>query len=214
MTYDTIRQRAARDHLDIFGAFHTAPEDGCTPGTMILLSPLEPGFWTHVSCAPEFSDGAPDPIDRWSSRVVGALAETLGGSAHFPFGGPPYAPFIAWAKRTGRAWASPVGMLVHDTAGLMISLRGAVLVPERIDLPPAPAVSPCEGCAKPCLTACPVGALGPQPYDVPACHAYLETPAGAACMSQGCQVRRACPVSDHFGRDPAQSAHHMRHFHR
>lgn len=214
MTLAPIQTLAAPHFLDIFGAFHATDADGCAPGTMVLLSPLEPGFWAHVTAEPEFSDGQPDPVDRWSSRVIGALADTLGGTALFPFGGPPYAPFISWATRTGRAWPSPVGMLVHDTAGLMISIRGAVLLPALLNLPPTPPVSPCTGCAQPCLTACPVGALGPRPYDVPACHAHLDSPEGGDCLAGGCQVRRACPVSQRFARDPAQTAHHMRHFHK
>lgn len=209
---DTIRDQAADHHLDIFGAFHADEADGCAPGTMILLSPLEPGFWDHLRSTPDFS--GPDPVDTWSRRVIGALAEAAGGEAHFPFGGPPYAPFIRWATRTGRAWPSPVGMLVHETAGLMISLRGAIWLPAFLDLPPVPVASPCETCAQPCLTACPVDALGAHPYDVPACHAYLDTPEGADCLTGGCHVRRACPVSQSFGRDAAQSAHYMRYFHR
>jgi ferredoxin len=212
MNLAAIHALAAPHFLDIFGAFHATPDDGCAPGTMVLLSPLEPGFWAHLRSQPEFS--GPDPIDRWSTRVVGGLADTLGGSAFYPFGGPPYAPFIRWAERTGRAWPSPVGMLVHDRAGMMISLRGAVLLPELLDLPQPPASSPCTGCARPCLTACPVGALGPQPYDVPACHAHLDGPEGTDCLTGGCLVRRACPISQRFGRDPAQTAHHMRHFHK
>jgi len=207
-----IQALAAPHFLDIFGAFHATSEDGCAPGTLVLLSPQEPGFWPHITAEPEFADAAADPIDRWSTRVIGALADTLGGTALFPFGGPPYTPFIRWAERTGRAWPSPVGMLVHDTAGLMISIRGAVLVSNLLDLP-APSTNPCIGCARPCLTACPVGALGPQPYDVPACHVHLDSREGLDCLTEGCLVRRACPVSQRFGRDPAQTAHHMRHFH-
>lgn len=212
MDLAAIQALAAPHFLDVFGAFHATEEDGCPPGTMVLLSPLEPGFWAHLQAQPEFA--GPNPLDRWSERVIGALADRLGGTAHYPFGGPPYAPFISWAKRTGRAWPSPVGMLVHDTAGMMISIRGAILLPEALALPTPPARSPCETCAQPCLTACPVGALGQRPYDVPACHAYLDSPEGADCMSGGCRVRRACPVSQRHGRDPAQTAHHMRHFHR
>lgn len=211
-TVQAIRDKAAEHHLDIFGAFHAGAGDGCDPGTMILLSPLEPGFWDHLRGTPDFT--GPDPVDTWSTRVIGALAETFGGVAHFPFGGPPYAPFIRWATRTGRAWPSPVGMLVHDTAGLMISLRGAIWLPDLLNLPPVSTRSPCETCAQPCLTACPVGALGPQPYDVPACHGFLDRPEGADCLTGGCRVRRVCPVSQRFGRDPAQSAHHMRFFHK
>ena len=133
MDLAAIQALAAPHFLEIFGAFHATPEDDCPPGTMVLLAPLEPGFWGHVTGEPEFIDGAPDPLDRWSSRVIGALGSQTGGSTHFPFGGPPYAPFIRWATRTGRAWPAPVGMLVHDTAGLMISIRGAILLPDLLE---------------------------------------------------------------------------------
>lgn len=215
-TPEAVAEAAARHRLAVMGALHLTPEDGLPEGfgTLALLGPMEPGFWAHVSAEPEFSDGAPDPLDRWSRRVIGGLACKLGGKARFPFGGPPYAPFIGWALRSGRAWASPVGLLVHDGAGLMVSYRGAVALRGRLDLPPTPA-KPCDSCAeKPCLTACPVGALGPSgAYDLGACHAFLETLPGADCMERGCAVRRACPVSQGYGRVSAQSAHHMRHFH-
>lgn len=214
MNLAAIQALAAPHFLDIFGAFHATQDDGCAPGTMVLLSPLEPGFWAHVTTEPEFKDGTPHALDRWSKRVVTSLATQTGGTSHFPFGGPPYAPFIRWAERTGRAWPSPVGMLVHDTAGMMISIRGAILLPGLLDLPEPSAASPCISCAQPCLTECPVGALGPRPYNVPACHDYLDSPDGENCLNRGCLVRRACPVSQSFGRDPAQTAHHMRYFHK
>ncbi len=117
------------------------------------------------------------------------------------------------ALRTGRIWESPVRLLVHDRAGLMVSFRGALALRERLALPPAPA-RPCDSCPdRPCLTACPVGALGAEGYDVPACRGFLDTPAGADCMARGCAVRGACPVSASHGRLDAQSAFHMRQFH-
>jgi epoxyqueuosine reductase len=67
--------------------------------------------------SPNSPTAGPDPIDRWSRRVIGHMACDLGAKALFPFGGPPWHPFIAWAKRSGRAWESPVGFLVHDRAG-------------------------------------------------------------------------------------------------
>ena len=215
MTYDDIRRRAAGEGLTIFGGFLPEPADACPDGTatMLLFAPEEPGFWPRVTATPEFQDEAPDPLDRWSTRVIGALAETAGGRALFPFGGPPYLPFIAWATRTGRAWPSPVGMLVHDRAGLMISIRGAIALPYSIDLP-ATGPRPCETCAAPCRSACPVDALGPDGYDVAACHAYLDTAPGRDCMELGCKARRACPLSAASGRGPTQSAYHMRQFHK
>ncbi|NBR88334.1 MAG: hypothetical protein EBS68_00235 [Rhodobacteraceae bacterium] len=69
----------------------------------------------------------------------------------------------------------------------------------------------CPTCAQPCTTACPIGALTPAGYDVPRCRAYIATPEGAPCLTQGCAVRRACPVS--AGRRlPEQSAWHMEQF--
>ena len=207
---------AADCRLMVAGAFHPGDGDGLPDGTgtLVLLAPAEPGFWDHVTQQPEWADGAPDPLDRWSRRTVGALAGALGGTAYFPFGGPPYQPFYQWALRSGRAWASPVTLLVHDVAGLMISYRGAIGLHQRLPLP-GPAANPCLACpGRPCLDACPPAALTAAGYDVPSCHAFLDTPAGIDCLSAGCGVRRACPVSQAYGRLPAQSAYHMRLFHR
>lgn len=215
MTLPALQAAAAVQHLFVSGAFHPGPDDGLDGyGTLILLSPYESGFWAHVTTAPEFGDEAPDPLDRWSRRVIGALACDLGGKARFPFGGPPYQPFFRWALRSGRAWASPVHLLVHDRMGLWASYRGAIALRERLPLDPVPARSPCDGCARPCLTACPAGALSGAGYDVPACHRFLDGASGKDCLSLGCVTRRACPVSTGYGRLARQSEWHMRQFHR
>ncbi len=172
--------------------------------------------WWDVFCdSPEASDGAPDPVDRWSKRVLGALAADAGARAVFPSDGPPYAPFIAWALATGRFWQSPTGMMIHDTAGLMISIRGALEFATPFAAGPD-LRSPCSDCGdRPCITACPVAALSETAaYDVPACKAFLDTAAGVDCMGAGCLVRRACPVSQAFDRPAAQSAFHMAAFHK
>lgn len=207
-----VEAAAARHHLAVFGGFHPDPAERLG-ATLLMLGPAEPGFWPHVTAEPEFADGAPDPLDRWSARTVGGLAGTFGGSAHFPFGAPPHRPFYAWALRTGRAWASPVTLLVHDVAGLLVSYRGALALPDRLELP-APPPRPCDGCARPCLAACPADALTGAGYDVAACRGFLDTGPGALCLTQGCRVRCACPVSQGYARLPEQSAYHMRLFHR
>lgn len=209
-----IAARLAEHRLAVMGGFHPAPEDGAPPGTqtLLLVGPAEPGFWAHLTVQAEWLDGAPDPVDRWSRRILGRLACDLGAKAVFPFGGPPFAPFQRWAKATGRAWESPVRLLVHDVAGLMVSYRGALALKARLDLP-ATGPRPCDSCAAPCLTACPAGALTGAGYDVPACHAHLDRD-GQACLSGGCLVRRACPLSASYGRVAEQSAYHMRQFHR
>lgn len=213
MSLDNIAKRAKADHLAVLGAFHTdADDEALGQGTLVLLGPDEPGFWAHVTQQPEFANGA-DPLDRWSQRVISQLAHTLGGTPYFPFG-TPARPFISWALRSQSAWVSPAQLLVHAQAGLFVSYRGAILVPDELALAPPPA-KPCDTCKdKPCLTACPTRALTAQGYDLPACHAYLDSPEGHSCMSQGCAVRRACPLAQTYARVEAQSAFHMAQFHK
>ncbi len=212
MILDQLASFAAAECLDLFGLCHTVPEDNLGEGTLALLGPKEPGFWSHVQNAPEFQDAASEPLDRWSARVITAMADALGATPMLPFG-TPARPFIGWAIRSGSAWSSPVGLLVHERAGLMVSYRGAVLLPEKLPLPAAPD-TPCDTCVdQPCLSACPVNALSGSGYDIPACKAFLDQPEGTSCLSQGCEVRRVCPVSQGYPRDPAQSAFHMASFH-
>ncbi|KZY29390.1 ferredoxin, partial [Roseovarius sp. HI0049] len=189
MTLAGIETAAAERQLSVMGVVQRGLPEGVA--SLVLLGPQEPGFWPAFTATPEYRDGAPDPLDRWSHRVITDMAETLSATPFFPFGGPPYQPFIAWAKASGRAHPSPVGLLVHDTAGLMISYRGALGFAHRIDAP-APPPSPCETCeTRPCLTACPVDAFAGGSYDIAACKADLDRPANN-CMARGCSVRRAC----------------------
>lgn len=212
MTYEAVEKAALAHHLAIFGGFHPTPAHGLaeTVKTMLLFGPSEPGFWAEFTATPEYRDSNADPMDRWSARILGNLANDLNARAHFPFGGPPYRPFITWALATGRAHPSPVSLLVHDIAGLFVSYRGALAFDHVIDLPTATA-RPCDTCSdQPCKTACPVDALGAQ-YDVAACKADLER-TDNTCMKRGCAARRACPISQTYGRVAEQSAFHMEHF--
>ncbi len=208
-------QTACRDAgLDVVAAFHPKPADlppeGCQ--TLILLGPLEPGFWARIADSADFS--APDPVDHWSTRVITALASQLEATPLFPFGGPPYQPFIRWALASGHVWSSPVSLLVHSRAGLMVSFRGALSFKHHLDLPASP-TSPCPDCAdKPCLSSCPTNALTSEGYNLTACHGWLDRDVGKPCLTGGCLVRRACPISQSYGRLKEQSAHHMRAFHK
>ncbi|WP_241524136.1 ferredoxin [Oceaniglobus indicus] len=216
MTLGEVERALAPHRLAVMGAA-TADHAGDLPdgvATLVMIGPAAADFWAHVTAQPEFHDTRPDPLDRWSTRVLNGVAADMGAAALFPFGGPPWHPFIGWALATGRAWVSPVGLLVHDTAGLFVSYRGALGFARRFDLP-ATGESPCATCAtQPCRNACPVYALTPDGYDVPVCRAYLNRPQGRDCMDNGCAVRRACPVSATARRTATQSAFHMQAFSR
>ncbi len=208
-----LEKRLEPHFLTLLGGFNPDPGEAGFPkgtATVLLLGPKEPGYWPHLTSQPEW-DGRPDPVDRWSRRVIGRLACAIGAKALFPFTGPPWHPFFAWALRSGRVWESPVRLLVHVDQGLMVSFRGALALKERFDVPPA--TRPCDSCAAPCLAACPAGALGAAGYDVPRCHAWLDHSAGADCLGSGCITRRACPASAGYARLSGHSGYHMSQFH-
>ena len=164
--------------------------------------------------SPEAADGADHPLDRWSRRVIEALARELGAKAFFPFGGPPFWPFQQWARRAEPVHPSPIGLLIHPRYGLWHSYRGALGLSEAIAVPePAALPSPCESCSgRWCLSACPVGAFSGVGYDVAACVGHLKSAAGADCMEAGCRARRACPVGAEHAYGAEQANFTMRAF--
>ncbi len=160
-------------------------------GTVVLVGNAGPAMWEAF--APHI-DVEPNPLDRWTKRVVDPIAEEFGARAVYPFG-EPRRPFQRWALRAETLYSSPLGILIHPEYGLWHAWRAALLFAERLDLPPrSDAPSPCESCAeKPCLSACPVGAFTGSAYDVPACAAHIAKPE-ADCLAVGCHARNACPV--------------------
>ena len=140
-----IAAKTAAHGLEPLGAFLATPQDRVPDGyrALVMLGPAT-NFWPHFSASAEAQDGQPDPLDRWSSRVIGGLARELGAEPLFPFGGPPYHPFLDWAKRTGTTWSSPVGLLVHDRKGLFVSFRGALAFSEDLGLSTPATEQPCN----------------------------------------------------------------------
>lgn len=217
-----IEHSLAAHGLHLVGGFHPTEEDGLPPladgqtaGTLLVVGNAGSGIWQHLRTAPEMR--GPDPLDRWTRRVVDGIARTHGMDTLYPFGGPPWHPFQRWAQRADPALhPSPLGLLIHPAYGLWWALRAALLLPERIGLPERPAAaSPCASCAgRPCLTACPVGAFRPEGYAVADCRAYLHTLSGQPCVVKGCAARRACPVGRSFAYAQPHGQFHMMAFRR
>jgi hypothetical protein len=216
MDIGAIRESVAASGLAWRGAFHPGAGDLAPPGTgtLVLVGFIGRHEWPAFSGSAEASDGMPDPLDRWSRRVVGALADELGAAALFPFGGPPYLPFQRWAMKAEPVRPSPLGILIHPDWGLWHAYRGALAFAERVDLPePDMRPGPCDTClGKPCLGACPVNAFTAASFDVPACVSHISTPAGADCIITGCRARLACPVGPQYRHVPAQAEFHQRAF--
>ncbi len=205
------RGLAVRGAFALEDADREAGLDGLS--AIVLVGAAGARGWDAFAAAPEARDGLADPLDRWSRRVIDALAAELGAMPLYPFGGPPHWPFQRWAMRAESVFASPLGLLIHPVYGLWHSYRGALAFTQPIASSPPPSDSPCEACAaRPCLTACPVGAFAADGYAVETCAAHLRRPAGRPCMDAGCLARRACPVGAEFAHGPAQAGFHMRAF--
>ena len=161
-----------------------------------------------------FASGRPtgrNPLDDWTKRVLMPIAERCGARAAFPSDGPPWLPFQRWAMRAEKVRASPLGVLIHPEFGLWHAYRAAFVFGQALDLPPVPSYAhPCDTCAeKPCLSACPVGAVAADGYAVDNCAPHVASQEGQACRSIGCLARRACPIGKAYLYPDRAMAFHM-----
>ena len=157
-----------------------------------------------------------DPLDRFSQRAIGELADGLGAEALFPFSGPPWLPFQAWASRAEQVAPTPLGLLMHAEHGLWHGYRGALVFAHALaGLPQRPPWrSPCLECAEtPCLSACPVDAFDGTGFAPGACAEQLARDA-EPCLDAGCLARAACPVAPAAHYPRAQRRFHMQAFQR
>jgi len=199
------------------GGFHAreddqvpAPPTGSGARTLLLVGNAGSSMWPAFTAAPEYADGRPDPLDRWSERVISELAGVMGARTVFPFEGPPYHPFQRWAGRAEPVSPSPMGTLIHPRLGTWHAYRGALVVAGHLPgLPSAGGeASPCLTCAdQPCLNTCPAAAFRPDGFDVAACAGHLSGPND--CLTQGCLARNACPAGKPFQYVREQHAFHL-----
>lgn len=219
-TYTQLNLAARAVGLACRGGFHPQQDDGvplvqkAPARTVVLLGFTGREQWSSFATSTEFNDGLPHPLDRWSQRAVSTLAQQFGAASLYPFTGPPWWPFQRWAKRAERLYESPLGILMHPDYGLWHSYRGALLLQDEIDVPPMRNwPNPCESCrTRPCLSACPAGALAGGRYAAAPCREHLLADHLTACSSSGCLARCACPVAAEHRYSSAQASFHVQAF--
>jgi len=218
-----IEQAAAVYGLVVRGGFRVdggdaVPllSDGKQANTLILFGNAGSSIWSVFSQSEEFADGKDDPLNRWSERVGRSLAASWGGDALFPFGEPPYQPFLKWGRKSEQLRSSKLGMLMHAEYGLWHAYRFALALPQTLDVARLQATSEghhCDTCgSKPCLSGCPVDAFDGENYDVEKCFHYLDDHPRAQCHRSGCQARVACPEGRDYRYLPDHAAFHMAKF--
>ena len=181
---------------------------------LILIGNAGAAMWRAFA---PFIDGDPNPLDRWTRRIVDPVADWLGARAVYPFDDPP-PPIQRWAMQAERLRPSPLGILIHPQYGLWHAYRAVLVFHDGVEsehealqsTPEETPAHPCDSCIeKPCLKTCPVGAFSTAVYDLSACAPYLAGIEGGSCTSGGCQARNACPVGREWRYTEAQIAFHM-----
>jgi hypothetical protein len=195
------------------GAFHPEPgeldaaipawrnrEPSCCSGSRAATQ------WSAFQDSSEAQDGLPHPLDRWSQRVIGALASELGAADFYPSGSPSSPlPFQRLARRCEPVHPSPIGLLIHETYGLWHAYRGGLCLRERIALPPCPAarlaLRALRGSALPLSLS--GAAFQNGSFDLDACVSHVLSAAGTGLPGQRLPRAARLPV----GRSSATRRH-------
>ena len=133
-----IRQVLAERGLHLRGGWLPDPDvdrlpllpGGGSAGVVWMVGVVGSEHWSNFSASPFFTDGLPDPLDRWSQAIGDELAARWGGRALYPFTGPPYWPFQQWATRSEPLQNSPLMLRIHPSYGLWHAYRFALVLPD------------------------------------------------------------------------------------
>jgi ferredoxin-like protein FixX len=218
-----INHLAQSHGLVVRGGFTVEEDDrvpeiqpGVAASELVLFGNAGSSLWEKFSASAEYSDGLEDPLNRWSERIGKQIAREVSGLALFPFGGPPYQPFIRWASKAESLNSSKLGILIHPRYGLWHAYRFAVALPEPESFLPTEETTRvaetdiCEKCIEqPCLKTCPVDAFTVSGYKVAACYGFLTDNPQSDCRKTTCQARLSCPEGKNFHYQQQHAQFHM-----
>lgn len=213
-----LREALARHGLRVRGGFAT--EGGLDEAvftvapwarSLIMVGNVGSELWDKSGAEIAAMAGL-DPLDQWTRQTIDPIARSIGGTALYPFDGPPYWPFQRWAERAEGVRSSPLGIQIHPEYGLWHAYRAAILLRTAFGQPLAEQAHPCDSCVgRPCLTRCPVSAFSPDGYDVELCvnHVVAMQHEGGSCADVGCLARLACPVGARWRYRADHASFHM-----
>lgn len=137
-----------------------------------------------------------DPVDHYSAALTRRFIRDYLDDAptHWLYPDTPYLiPLQQLGEWANWAHPSPLGLGISPVYGVWFAYRAAFLI--DADLPllrHSLAPSPCDSCLdKPCVTACPAGAVRMASFDVMGCARHRLRPE-SSCADR-CLARMACP---------------------
>ncbi len=173
---------------------------------LILFGHAGRQLWECVQTA---GIGGDDPIDDYSVHTVERwFAEQVPGHrCRIIFPGEQAIGLQALGELAGWHQPSPIMVGVDKDWGSWYAYRAVALADTHfVASSPLANRSPCPTCsARPCVKACPAGALADGRFDLEACSRY-RLQAGSPC-ALGCLARQACPAGAEHRYRPEQIAH-------
>lgn len=156
------------------------------------------------------------PMDQFVTECIAAWMEgpLYGHAWRQVFPGPQAVGLQRLGSLAGWHHPSPFWVGVHQDWGSWFAYRAVVLADTDLPLTPQrESPSPCDSCAdKPCITACPAGALASAQtgaWQLRTCLDYRKQE-NSACQDR-CLARNACPVGAAQRYDDAQIRYHYLH---
>jgi hypothetical protein len=186
-----------------------------------LVAPLEPApherqliLFGHAGrrlweCVQAEGIHSAHPIDEYSVRTVErwqALALPQARSRRV-FPGTQRIGLQRLGAIAGWHRAAPFMVGIDSVWGSWFAYRVAILTDTALPASnPIDNGYPCDNCVdKPCITACPAGALASGSFNLTACNAGRLTPESTCALS--CLARSACPVGAQHRYDDSQIRH-------
>lgn len=229
ITPEFFSEFLSRFGLTSFGVFEFSEDlfrtadDAELGQSAILIGNVGSEMWYPFVQSAEYADSRPDPMNRWTSRIINELAAATNSKALYPFD-KPYWPFQKFAGKALNVQPSPMGILIHREYGLWHAFRAVLVFDEpaevlrlQISVPSETGVQdhPCDTCLdKPCLSSCPVGAIDDNGLNPTNCFSHLKTGSDPDCMKIGCEARNACPVGAANRYCAEQIQFHMKHYYK
>jgi len=152
---------------------------------------------------------ADHPIDTFSTQAVCRWLDSLSGGGERLVLYPGEAPVGLQRLGALAGWHHPSPFMVgiQPQWGTWFAYRVVVLANTALaPTSPLQTRSPCTSCTdRPCVSACPAGAMADGRFSLDACLAWRRA-SGSSC-EQSCMARLACPVGAEHRYDAAQIHH-------
>ena len=170
--------------------------------SLILLASSGSRYW---ECLGGIGEQERHPVDHF---VISQIEKIMTGHPiQIVYPGDHLVPLVELGQLAGWHHTSPLGLGIHPEHGPWYAYRAVILTNGIKMTPISSSDSPCSNCCdKPCISACPAGAVNLSGFDVDRCSKFrlgIDSPCADKCLA-----RLACPVGKDDQYTPEQMKYH------